>query len=1366
MKKIFSFLSLLLMAFTVQAQVYVLNTEDEGGEPVVPGAYDAEEVTTWFSSPFTDPGEGSIAGLFDGDQSTFWHSNWHNGAASNGVHYLRVDLPEGFWDDNVDFFPGGWGFGFGRRSGAQSDHITKISVWGIPADKVAAEGETKKTYTKDELDYLGEFEWTYGNNTEWKYSDVISDMSYNAICFFEEATTNNRGYWHLGEFRIYGTVEGEWVDPRQAAIEALQETADGCTEFNDEESRQTWFAEHVGTKRGQYDITLANAYAAAYDSAKEILDDWIAQETESQYTLDQINAAKTALTDAKTACYAKTAVAQQLTVAPGYYMIVSSLDFQGTYTETAYYTAEEADAWNEEHAEEIDAGSVEPVSEGDPYQRDVTGSVIKSIYNNNGNASWKTYEEKAPYLFRIDKGEFKSDATHRIFPGTDPDNVYKVINMQNGYTFGSITQSAQVRFVEANDSVFAFDIVPDTYVDGNQVINIRNAGTPGETGYRMLHCAGHGGGTGVSGNIVGWTWGAGASQWYLKPVTDEEAEQWLATDENRAQVMLNSASPVVAAVPAQIEIAKDQKATVHEDEPIIESGEQFSSPYTTLDSQSTTVEDIFANLISEEGSTYWHSRWENGAVGADIHYLQVADVDCNNFAVKMTRRNVQNDHITKLRVKGYMENDESLTFEDGTDLGLLTIPFGAKGETTTSSNVIDASGYPVLRFYSEEEVDQNGKVASRGYWHAVKFQMYAAEVGYYHGDAETTQYAHRKDLADAVANAVKAWNESAWTSAEFAEGYTPEEGTEPRSIEDMKTQYDALMNAYEAWNAVYADPTNLRAAIAGAKSDVDMVVIGNNPGEWQEGSSTLKTAYDNAVAYDLACEFNGQEEMDAYTQAIAEGKTADLATANKIVPNKWYKLHFASEELYDNTGWDKTGAKATYIKYNDEQEEPAGEGPDDPKIALELFGRYVAAGKYVESYLDENGDAVEVIRHKDGEEYIDSSRVSRPRLCVDGETLNEGSNIIFTNEEIGDEGLFRFVEATDTTYYIQNKATGLYLNLNSSNKVILSVTPMTFNTQAIGYGASLIYSFYISGEKVNPLHAERSTNTLVTWNATTLGSNSMLFIEDAEVEGDAGSLENVSLKLWPGSLYAYTFPMDVTFDPAQVEVFNAAGFEVVTDDENKKYENTVILANAEGTFVKAGTPVIIRTLDEYPGKRSDLLTEAKAQWVEEEGAETVTRQYQLEKTAEFDNEYYVNVSIAAGNKYISEVPEATSMLVGAFGKVTVPAGTTSVCPAENSVAKATAGVFQAFVAVPTDQIQTGAKYKWNWRIGEVEPSYIVGDANGNGVVEIGDVTSVLTLMATPESEDYNKKAADANMNGQIEISDVTTILTIMAGGDQ
>lgn len=66
----------------------------------------------------------------------------------------------------------------------------------------------------------------------------------------------------------------------------------------------------------------------------------------------------------------------------------------------------------------------------------------------------------------------------------------------------------------------------------------------------------------------------------------------------------------------------------------------------------------------------------------------------------------------------------------------------------------------------------------------------------------------------------------------------------------------------------------------------------------------------------------------------------------------------------------------------------------------------------------------------------------------------------------------------------------------------------------------------------------------------------------------------------------------------------------------------------------------------------------------------------------------------------------------------------------------------------------------------VDDPDILGDANGNGEVEIGDVTSVLTLMAIPEATGYNNKSADANKNGEIEIGDVTTILTIMANGGE
>lgn len=90
----------------------------------------------------------------------------------------------------------------------------------------------------------------------------------------------------------------------------------------------------------------------------------------------------------------------------------------------------------------------------------------------------------------------------------------------------------------------------------------------------------------------------------------------------------------------------------------------------------------------------------------------------------------------------------------------------------------------------------------------------------------------------------------------------------------------------------------------------------------------------------------------------------------------------------------------------------------------------------------------------------------------------------------------------------------------------------------------------------------------------------------------------------------------------------------------------------------------------------------------------------------------------------------------------------------------------ATLYVPASSIDA-YKSSSNWKsFGTILPILLAGDANGNGVVEIGDVTSVLTLMATPEATGYDKKAADANGNGEIEIGDVTTILTIMANGGQ
>ena len=109
--------------------------------------------------------------------------------------------------------------------------------------------------------------------------------------------------------------------------------------------------------------------------------------------------------------------------------------------------------------------------------------------------------------------------------------------------------------------------------------------------------------------------------------------------------------------------------------------------------------------------------------------------------------------------------------------------------------------------------------------------------------------------------------------------------------------------------------------------------------------------------------------------------------------------------------------------------------------------------------------------------------------------------------------------------------------------------------------------------------------------------------------------------------------------------------------------------------------------------------------------------------------------------YASQVPETSSL---AFQNVSISSATLYVL--ESSV----------------DSYKTTTPWSW---FGTILPIPLSGDANGNGEVEIGDVTSVLTLMATPEATGYDNKAADANGNGEIEIGDVTTILTIMEKGE-
>ena len=59
--------------------------------------------------------------------------------------------------------------------------------------------------------------------------------------------------------------------------------------------------------------------------------------------------------------------------------------------------------------------------------------------------------------------------------------------------------------------------------------------------------------------------------------------------------------------------------------------------------------------------------------------------------------------------------------------------------------------------------------------------------------------------------------------------------------------------------------------------------------------------------------------------------------------------------------------------------------------------------------------------------------------------------------------------------------------------------------------------------------------------------------------------------------------------------------------------------------------------------------------------------------------------------------------------------------------------------------------------------YVLGDVNGNDVVDIGDAVSIVNYLVGKDTSNFVAKAADTNKNGQIDIGDAVTIVNLLVG---
>ena len=1025
-----------------------------------------------------------------------------------------------------------------------------------------------------------------GNSVNfWNSGELtLSSLDWNQVADQGDAGIIGNNIWQIYDILVVGELDlfnDAWVKLLEK-YNTITQLESG--QFIDNLRNKT----NVGTTPGNYREEDVDAFLAIFDQVDELMYEVEMSGTEilseKFETVEEFEAYTQAFIDAYNAVINNKFPIAVNNLTPGYYTINSMLNWVETKKDTLFYTQEEADSVNAEmgytegdEAFAVAGGIKEIISSEVPAPIKSLSSMDSS---GEGWVRWRNLEPTTEFLWKIETVEGKP-------------SQYRLINMYRGHSFTTIGTSANSKLVASDTASVCFDYAGTgtAPVTGENVTiyNIRSS-TQAQGGYYYIHAGGHSAGKGTSGWAVGWEGSADASKWYLAPVDEATADQWINGPEAQLAAQFQKADSIIGAFPAQLAIAKDMVAEMNT-EVNVANADNFFSPYHC------PAEGSIAGAFDDNASTFWHSNWQSGndyaystTMGTNFFVIEDSEGLINGgLAVVFTRRNVQNDHLKQLVVYGsndaYDLDADLASIKGGgeplgewTELGALDFPYNANNETVTSNAIEFEGQYQYYKFVC------TATSSSRGYFHIAEFKLYPATISQRY---ETTQYIARKAQADALQAAI-----DAWTAAEF-----PADSVGLLTDEAYVTAYNNLLAAAEAWGAVFVDPAELRDAIAGAPAS-NLFVIGNNPGQWKEGVVTPATAVEAAQAYDASGEYNpatSQAHIDAIDHAIENVYN----NANPIETGKWYRIKFPTEEMYEEYNWDKTGAQSVMNTTADVQTSP------------ELFGKKLATGLSVTTYAD----------------YVDAD--GNPQLATQynvemTEESFEGDGLFFFDSEEefeNGEDLFRFIETSDSTFMLQNKATGLFLR--SGYPVTLSAIPSYFQHYAIGAGANLLRASSVVGANEPGylyLHAQRADNRLTTWASTNLASNSMLMIEEAEAVEEAPATAYTT-KLWPGKVYTYTMPVDVKVGEG------ATAYAASLNEEGT--EVTLYNLSAYETIAH-GTPFIMiaESEGEYEST-SDMYDRLRAEKREELGVESLDARQTLE-CQNAVNECYVFVSMDHG----------------------------------------------------------------------------------------------------------------------------------------
>ncbi len=559
------------------------------------------------------------------------------------------------------------------------------------------------------------------------------------------------------------------------------------------------------------------------------------------------------------------------------------------------------------------------------------------------------------------------------------------------------------------------------------------------------------------------------------------------------------------------------------------------------DEKETANKYLYALAIIEAAEAEMEiARDESGTLGLITSASQMTASSYLSSATSTPLSNLIDGDLTTRwhSAAGDSHNDEYLqvTVDDMPDMIFATI--GRYDNTNTNHNVITLNvagvddpdtdaAYDDLPFVASLSVPFDGSATytssdafeTNGY---TTLRFYTglnnnSETSYYFQMAEFQLYrygATGTTQADAMGEI--------YTNLEEAIADVRAEGSDMTDA-----TYEALVAAYEAFKEIYVDPAELRTALANASTVTSYVVEGTNPGQWSDTEvlDEVNNLIDTATNYDESGAYTPAQSAD-YVDQLNNIEATVLAAANPVETGKWYEIRLGTEDEYSEYDWSTSDAAASGSH-------------------AALYGKYIAVANY-----DDEGYAVDYMPADE----VDEICIGQRLYLEDYEDLDDADYV-----------RFRFVNVGDTAYMLQNKATGLFIKAaGSTGYATLSVHPTLFTTSAVGYGQSTIAAKTLTGDSQNNLHAQRTYNTLVTWDASGAGTNSGFFIEDTGLTVDDSydpTTFNVSVQA--GALNALCFPFQVTANEG-----TAYGVEVDTD------YNVITLKPLDNNTAAAGQPFI------------------------------------------------------------------------------------------------------------------------------------------------------------------------------------------------